>query len=86
MTHSPFLARGLQVDGYSRVHGCELENPGAPSCSWKLVTVYEAPGRNSREYLQLSCHTLDHVVAFTCLLGRRTKVAQATTAHHHGFR
>lgn len=39
MTHSPFLARGLQVDGYSRVHGCKLKNLGVPSCSRKLVTM-----------------------------------------------
>lgn len=68
------MTRGLQVDGCSRVHGCGLGNPGVPSRSRKLVTVYETP---SREQLQLSCHALDHVVAFTC---RGTKVARAARA------
>ncbi|XP_025262077.1 uncharacterized protein LOC112637180 [Camponotus floridanus] len=72
---SPFLARGLQVDGCSRVHGCGLGKPGVPSsesrsretCHCLANTLYPA----------LVCHALDHVVAFTC---RGTKVARAARA------
>jgi len=44
-TRSPFLARGLQVDGCPRVHGVYCggsRNVKAPLR--ELVTVYEAPG------------------------------------------
>jgi hypothetical protein len=44
-SRSPFLARGLQVDGCPRVHGAYCggsQNLRAPSR--ELVTVYEAPG------------------------------------------
>lgn len=44
LSRSPFLARGLQVDGCSRVHGCGLGNPEVPVALAKtFVTVYETP-------------------------------------------